>query len=104
MPMIVVRNVFQAKFGKGGELAQHMARSMEGATAEGVRWRVLTDLSSGSFDTVVMEAETGSLAEWEERRARMFADPEFRQMQAATADLIESGHGALYTLEARGGE
>jgi len=99
--MIFVRIVFQAKFGKGGELAQQMASG--GRPPGGERWRVLTDLASGPFDTVVMELEMPSLAVWEERRGQVFADPAFRDMQARTADLIESGRTELYTIEAQGG-
>lgn len=101
--MILVRTVFQAKFGKGGELAQAMAQSMQQAGSEGARWRVLTDLSSGPFDTVVLEGEASSLAEWEQRRAAMFSDPTFGENMARIADLIQSGRAELYTIEAQGG-
>ena len=102
--MIVVRNVFQAKFGRAGELAQAMAESMRQPTdAPGAprAWRVLTDLS-GPFDTVVLEVEGESLAEWERVRGELFARPEFRESFARTAELVVSGRNELYTIEARG--
>ena len=99
--MILARMVFRAKFGKGGELAQQMAAGDRPPGVE--RWRILTDLSSGPFDTVVMELELPSLAAWEERRGQVFADPAFREMAARTADLIESGRTELFTSEAQGG-
>jgi hypothetical protein len=103
--MILVRNVFQAKFGKGGELAKLMVEGMrvEGGGGGG-RWRVLTDLTSGPFDTVVLEGEAESLAAWEELRRKMFADPSFGEGMARTAELIQSGHAEIYTIEAQGGQ
>jgi len=65
--MIIVRMVFQASYGKGGELAAAMAASAKQVVAEmggDHRWKVMTDLS-GPFDTVVQEIEVASLAEWE---------------------------------------
>ncbi len=100
--MILVRMVFQAKFGKAGEVAagmikgQEIARQVVGARA---RARVLTDLS-GQFDTVVQELEVESLAEWERLRAKMFADPRFREMTADSPNLIEGGRTEFYTIEA----
>jgi hypothetical protein len=105
--MILVRNVFQAKFGKGGELAKLMAEGMRaegGGGGGGGRWRVLTDLTSGPFDTVVLEGESESLAAWEELRRRMFADPSFGESMSRTAELIQSGHAEIYTIEAQGGQ
>ena len=105
--MILVRTVFQAKFGKGGELAQQMAAGMGGSAMEppvgAGRWRILTDLSSGPFDTVVLEGEWNSLADWEQARRQMFANPSFQESMRGTAELIESGHAELYTIEAQGG-
>ena len=106
--MIVVRTVFQAKFGKGGELAAKMgegnkqlADEMNRRMGGPRRWRVLTDLS-GSFDTVVFEVEAENLAEWEKARAAMFQMPEFQQSMAQTQDLIVGGRNELWTIEAEG--
>jgi hypothetical protein len=101
--MILFRLIFQAKLGKGGELAAKMVRGMHGRPGSMGRWRVLTDLASGPFDTVVMESETESLAVMEQQRAAMFADPAMGEMMAATGDLIASGRAELYTIEGRGG-
>src|SRR5262245_48388041 len=104
--MILVRTVFQAKFGKGGELAQQMAAGMTESAmqpAAAGRWWILTDLSSGPFDTVVLEGEWESLAAWEQARRQMLADASLRESMAPTAELIQSGHAELYTIEAQGG-
>ena len=105
--MILVRNVFQAKFGKGGELAKLMIEGMRGdsgSSGGGGRWRVLTDLSSGPFDTVVIEGEAESLAAWEEMRRQMFSDPSMTEGMARTVELIQSGHAELYTIEGESGQ
>ena len=102
--MIVVRNVFQAKVGRAGELARVIAASMAGSVgAPGgpQAWRVLTDLS-GPFDTVVLEVEGESLAAWERARDEMFASAEFQAQNARSAELTVSGRCELYTIEARG--
>ena len=62
------------------------------------RARVLTDLS-GPFHTVVQEIEVPSIAEWEQRRSEIFADPEFQKGQARLEGLIESGRAEFYTIE-----
>jgi hypothetical protein len=97
--MILVRMVFQAKFGKGGELAAGMAKSMrggmEGRTA-GIR--ILTDLS-GDFDTVVFEGVHESLAAWEKFRTELFSSAEFRDDSDRGQDLIVGGRQEYYTIE-----
>jgi hypothetical protein len=106
--MIIARTVFQAAFGKGGELAAHMAAG-NARLAEEIgrqlggqqRWRVLTDLS-GAFDTVVFEVEVESLAAWEQGRAAMFQLPAFQEAMAQTQGLIVSGRNELWTVEAEG--
>jgi hypothetical protein len=102
--MILVRTVFQAAFGKGGELAAAMRASsdqMADDFGSGNRWRLLTDLS-GPFDTVVLEVEMESLAAWERMRAEMFARPDFQESMAQTQGLIVSGRNELLTIEAQG--
>ena len=74
--MILVRLVFQAKFGKAGELVASF-KSMEQVirnTTQGRNFKLLTDLS-GPFDTVIQEMEYESVDAYLEDQARMFADP-----------------------------
>ena len=100
--MIIVRDVFQAKFGRGDELVQaykEMFTQMEGEPGALRGARLLTDLS-GTFFTVVLELEFESLAAWEEFRRQLFTRPEFAESFARSADAIESGRADLYTLEA----
>jgi hypothetical protein len=110
--VIIVRQVFQAKFGKGGELAAaleaanvplartlDMAQGWRALTGRG--WRVLTDLS-GPFDTVELEREVESLAEWERIRREIFGSPEFRDTFARTVELIDTGRTEFFTVAAQG--
>jgi predicted Rdx family selenoprotein len=99
--MILVRLVFQAKFGRAAQLASEMAKAQAARVEAGERSgpvRVLTDLS-GPFDTVVFEIEVESLAAWEKQRQKAFAAPEFADTFQRTNDLIESGRTEFYTIE-----
>lgn len=102
--MIVVRIVFQARHGQGGALAQEMKAGVP-RTASALStprcWRLMTDLS-GPMDTVVLEIEAESLAEWEQSRERLFASPEFQEQVRSSGQLMESGRNEFYTIEATG--
>ena len=95
--MILVRTVFQAKFGRTGELAAQFVRSITNFP-EIANARVLTDLS-GPFGTVILEYAAESLDDVFRSRLEMFADPEFAERNAAIAGLIKSGRNEYYTIE-----
>ena len=106
--MIIVRTVFQGSYGKGGELAALQTATARKFIAElggGHPWKVMSDLS-GPFDTVVMEVEVASLAEWEGMRARLFASATFREAMAsslaAARALTVSGRPEYWTVEGQG--
>jgi hypothetical protein len=95
--MILVRGVFQAKYGKGGDLValfKEARQTWRQAYAE----RILTDVS-GPFFTVVVETNVESLAEWERRGAEIFAQPEFGDWFARMEALVESGRREFYNIE-----
>jgi hypothetical protein len=95
--MILMRDVFQAKYGKGGELAALFKEARE-------KWpavyapRILTDLS-GSFFTVVTETEVENLAAVEQLMADVFALPDFGDWFARMEPLVESGRREFYNIE-----
>jgi hypothetical protein len=100
--MILVRMVCQAKIGRASEVVDGFKRSKEivgRVIAPNVRVRILTDLS-GPFDTVVLEMEMASLAEWERLRTAIFSNPEVQEAEAGMPDVIESGRTEYYTIEA----
>ncbi len=94
--MIVIRDVFQAKYGKGAELA---ALAKEGMSELGYGKRVLTDLS-GRFFTVVVETEADSLAHYEQIRTEWFSKPDFPDWFARMEPLVRSGRREFYNVEA----
>jgi hypothetical protein len=101
--MVVVRLVFQTKYGKAQEVVDQFKRDaaiMRRAFGKERRARLYTDLS-GPFHTVVQEIEVESLAEWEQMRAKMFTNPEFQEAQSSMTEMpFESGRTEYYTLEA----
>lgn len=102
--MILVRQVLQARFGRGGELAAlgvEVQTKVIAELGEHRRWRILTDLS-GPFDTVVLEIAVENLAEWEQLRPRLFGADAFRAAFAQMQELTASGQSQLYTIEAEG--
>ena len=96
--MIVVRNVFYAKYGKGDELVSLFKEYKPTLGAE-YRQRILTD-ASGKFFTVVLEYEVESLAEWEQATRRLFGTKDFESWFARSVPLVESGYREFYNVEA----
>jgi hypothetical protein len=95
--MILVRDVFQAKYGKGGELVALFKEIRQQWPAQSVD-RILTD-ASGPFFTVVTETRVESLAAWEQRIAEIFSRPEFGAWFARMTPLVESGRREFYNVE-----
>lgn len=60
--MYIIREVFTAKPGQASKLAKLFKKMMTG----GMKGRVMTDMA-GPYNTVVMEVEVESLAEWEKQ-------------------------------------
>ena len=94
--MILVRNVLQAKYGKGDELVQ-LAKEGFAMWPSDYPARVLTDLS-GPFFTVVSEAEFDSFGAWEASAQRMFGDPRFDAWFERMVPLVESGRREFYNV------
>jgi hypothetical protein len=106
--MIMVRLVFQAKFGQASKVVADFRRALEVTrTASGVgaprHVRILTDLS-GPFDTVVQELEFDSLDDFMKGQAAMFADPRWQEMarSGGFGDGLVSGSKEFYTVEFEG--
>ena len=95
--MIVVRDVFQAKYGKGGELVE-LFKEGQKFWEELYGTRILTD-ASGPFFTVVTEREVESLAVWEGNLGTIFSHPDFGDWFARMQPLVEKGSREFYNLE-----
>jgi hypothetical protein len=94
--MIVVRDTFQAKYGKGNELVALFKEF--GETWPQYGHRILTDLS-GPFFTVVAESEVESLAAWETTSEELFADPKFADWFDRMTPLVKTGKREFFHLE-----
>lgn len=96
--MILVRDVFQLKFGKAREAT---ALWKEGAAiAEKTGYgptRALTDLT-GPFYTFVLESTFENLAHYDERRKATLGSEEWSQWYQKFAPLLESGAREVYTI------
>jgi len=91
--MIVVRNTFTAKPGQAGKL---VAQMKEVAGAGGLKnLRFMTDLV-GDFNTVVMEHEVESIAEFESLMQKYSTDPQMRDKAKGYTDLWITGKRELF--------
>ena len=95
--MIVVRDIFQAKYGRGNELVALFKEA--NPIVKGYGRRILTD-ASGPFFTVVVETEVNSLADWERLLKGAFADKDFAGWFERSLPLVESGRREFYNVEA----
>jgi hypothetical protein len=97
--MILIRNVFQLKFGKAREA---VALVKEGAAIQkraGANFsaRILTDIT-GPFYTVVLELTVPSLAAFEAEAPRYMGDKDFQANYQKLVPLVESGHREIFTI------
>ena len=96
---VVVRQVFQAKYGRGGELVA-LFKEMQAAVPERAGgMRVMTD-AAGPFFTVVTEAEVESIAAWEQMSQELFGEPQFEEWFRRMVPLVEHGRREFWRLEA----
>jgi hypothetical protein len=96
--MILVRDVFQAKYGKGDQLATLFQEARDRWPGE-YAGRILTD-ASGTFFTVVAETEVNSLAEWERLSPEIFNNPTFGEWFSRMEALVSSGRREFYNIRA----
>jgi hypothetical protein len=98
--MIVVRDVFQAKYGRGDELVallQEIPQIVADAGIAPTHYRILTD-ASGPFFTIVTETEMPSMGEWEQQFAHSTHNPIFGEWFSRMIPLVEHGRREFYTI------
>ena len=99
--MLVVRNVFQLKFGKAKEavalLKEGLAIQEKALSGVEFSTRVLTDVT-GPFYTLVLELTVPSLATFEGYAPRLFADKDWQANYQKMALLVESGHREVFSV------
>jgi hypothetical protein len=99
--MIVVRDIFQLKFGKARDaiaLLQEGLQFMRENSANAPREaRVLTDLT-GQYYTIVLETVYDGLSAFETNAQSMMGDPKWKEWYARYTPLVDSGRREIFTL------
>lgn len=96
--MIVVRNTFHLKYGKAKEaLALWKEASTRFTTMGNAPDRMLTDLTGTSY-TLVVEFRYESLAEFEQKIASVFSNPDWAGWYERFVPLTRSGSREILTV------
>jgi hypothetical protein len=99
--MIVVRNVFQLKYGKAREalalVKEGLAIQKRAVTGVDFSTRVLTDVT-GPLYTLVLELTVLNLATFEAYAPRLFADKDWQTNFQKMVPLVESGYREIFTI------
>ena len=97
--MILVRDIFQLKFGKAKEA---VALWKEGsAIIKKLGYgpeRLLTDLVGSSYYTFVMESKFESLSDLEQGLSKVFGNAEWSQWYQKFLPLVESGRREIFNI------
>ncbi len=96
--MILVRDIFQVKFGRMKEAKELWKEGARLSTAPGAsRPRVLTDLT-GQYYTLVVESTHKDLADYEAASRRMMSQPDTGGWYQKFVPLVESGRREIFTV------
>ena len=97
--MIIVRNVFQLKFGKAREAVANMKEGLAIQKRAGVdvSQRLLTDVT-GPHYTLVLELTLPNLAALETAMSRIMGDKDWQANYQKFVPLVESGHREVFTI------
>ena len=100
--MILVRNIFQLKFGKSREALPVFKEGLDKMHKLGLGRapaRLLTDVVA-SFYTVILEQTFESLAEFESLAKGLMANSEWQAWYQKLTPLIEAGRREIFTIVA----
>lgn len=98
--MLIARQVFQAKYGRGDELValfKEFNARMQVAGGTAPRFHILTD-ATGPFFTVVTEIEVESFAAWEGSFRESMDRPWMGEWFGRMMPLVESGSREFYNI------
>ncbi len=100
--MILVRDIFQLKFGAAGQAIELWKQVMQinrtlgyGGTA-----RMLTDLVGSPYYTLVLETTYDSMAEFEKAIKEVLKNQEWRAIYSKIVPLTESGRREILNVVA----
>jgi hypothetical protein len=99
--MILVRNLFRLKFGHAGGAVAARKEGLAIAERSGLgggRYRLLTDLVSPDFYTLVLDGTYDSLAEFEQSARALMAVPEWRAWYPNATALSEGNHREILNV------
>jgi hypothetical protein len=96
--MILVRDVFQLKFGKAKEAVGLMKKGLVLEKKAGYNsQRLLTDIS-GPYYTLVAEGTYPDLTEFEKAHEKVAGSTEWRKWYQAFVPLVESGRREIFSI------
>jgi hypothetical protein len=96
--MILVRDIFQLKFGKAKEAQAALKEGLPIMKKVGyIPERVLTDFT-GDFYTLIMESRYKDLAEYEKALKADIGMPEWRKWYEKFIPLVESGRREILSI------
>ena len=97
--MVLIREVFNTKPGKAGELVKKFKQVIPYMEKEGLRnIKIMTDLVA-NYWTVVIESETESFANFEKEVRGFTSKPEVREIMKDYMSLVEGGHREVFKIE-----
>ncbi|MER3482691.1 MAG: hypothetical protein C4332_05615 [Meiothermus sp.] len=96
--MLVVRDIFQLRFGKAKE-ALPLAKEGAGLERESgyAVGRILSDVT-GEYYTLVMESQFASLADFDQARANLASSPAWGDWYARFSPLVVSGRREIFRV------
>jgi hypothetical protein len=98
--LLLVRQVFQAKYGHGDTLVglfQEFNTRMQEEGGNAPHFRILTD-ATGPFFTVITEIEAASFAAWEGEFSAAMNGPWMGEWFSRMMPLVESGRREFYNI------
>jgi hypothetical protein len=96
--MILVRNVFQLKFGKAKEAVDLIKKGVTLQKKAGFNsQRLLTDVS-GPYYTLVMETSYPDLKEFEKAHQKVASSQEWKKWYQTFVPLVESGRREIFSV------
>jgi hypothetical protein len=103
--MVVIRNVFQLKFGKAREAVAvvkdglAIQKRLAASAGMDVKFRVLTDVT-GPFYTLVLELTIPSLAAFEQSAPHIMGSAEWQANYQQLQAYVDSGYREVFTIVA----
>jgi hypothetical protein len=95
--MIVVRDVFNLKFGKAKDALNIMSRMVGQMNAESnSHYRLLTDLV-GNYYTLVLEGTHDSMDSYM-KELEHIAEPEWKELYSRFTELVINGYRDIWTV------